>query len=194
MRLILALLTLWAFDAYAQPYAGLRFSDTRLQPNIAASARIGSTYEVHEGQGVVGLYGGYARGAWSVEIGGGELAKRESNNVSATYDIRQDISSSYVYAGLLRHWHYGHWSAHAMLAAARVSFKNHEYGWNETGPAENLNYGADRAPMYALGAGYDFGRLTLRADAFVIRDVIRSWWTRPGSDIKGVSVSLEHHF
>lgn len=195
MKSIAAAILFSATSAFAQPYVGVRFGVSSLDPNISG-ARFGHTYHLSDNRTITNLYVGYTRGDWSVEIGGGSLARRHSHNISATYDIVQDISADHLYGAVLRHWRRGDLSAHAMLGAARVMFKNHEYGSNETGPnVTQLNYGSDRAPIYGFGLAYRLGpRLTARMDAVRIDRVIRSHWTRPHSDITLASAGLHYHF
>lgn len=188
-----AFLALHAEPARSQPYAGIRNAVTTLEPN--AIGRTGPRYDVKNERSVTNLFAGYHFGDWAVEVGGGSLARRTAHNVGATFDIVQDISASHVYIAGLRRWRFGDMSVHAMLGATRVMFKNHEYGTNENGPGQTqLNYGADRAPIYGFGGAYRIDHATsVRLDAFRIDKVVRSHWTGD-SDITFIGLGLQRSF
>jgi hypothetical protein len=180
------------WPAYADAYAGIRLTYSAQKPNVLGD-RVGPTYIVRDRLLAAGVYVGYTTNTWSLEVGAGPLGSRSSHNVGRGFDIQQIIETKHVYGAVLHHWQFGRFSPHVLLGLSRVSMKNHEFGFNETGAAVQLNYSHTSAPMLGGGGTYRFAKVDLRAEAFRIANVARSIWTN-SSDVTAVSVGVQYRF
>lgn len=178
--------------AEAQTYIGVRAQHSEQEVNRIG--RVGDRYGVADCRTVLVLYAGARFKYLDLELGGGPLGRRSSQNTSATFDIKQVISTDHVYAAVLPRWRFGDYSMHGIVGFSRVRMKNHEYGRNENGPdQEQRNTSVGTVPIFGAGLQYDLRSVAMRFEAFRIKNVARSYWTE-SSDIKAVAIGLHYKF
>jgi hypothetical protein len=178
--------------AIAEPYVGLRLQYSAQVPNTLGPT-VGPIYDVDDRLLTLGLYAGYSFERWSVEVGGGPLGSRTAHNVGSTFDITQIIETKHVYGNVMYRWRLGQFSPYLLLGLSRVTMKNFEYGFNETGPAVQENYSSTTTPMLGGGVAYALGKCELRVDVFRINNVAQSIHTN-SSDVFAGSVGIHYRF
>lgn len=162
--------------------------------HVSNLGRAGFAYPVDEQYTTGNVFAGYSFGVWAVEAGGGPLGQFNSEDISNTFDIKQQITTEHFFVAVLRHFRFGAFSINGRLGVSRVAMKNHEYGFNENGPNQDFQESsAATAPMFGGGAAYAFGRIAVRADLFRINNVARSFHAE-NSDITTFALGLQYSF
>jgi hypothetical protein len=174
-------------------YVGARNLSSSQSVNGSAP-RTGPTYDVEGNTNAAQLYVGYTVRGWSLEGGAGALSARSSHNVSTSFDIRQDIETRITYLALRREIAFGPVSLGVLAGMARVTMRNHEYGWNENGPDQDWhNTTAERVPLFGLSAAYGVEHAVMRVELLRVNNIARSPWTR-SSDVTAIAVGLHYTF
>lgn len=172
--------------SHSQPYVGaaLGYSHAEFPPSTNEGCWTCSTsYEqsTDAPQGMV--FAGYQFKYLALELGAGSLSTYRCHNVGAftsgPYDIRQEIDTRMSYVRGLVSYPMGNWKPFMSLGVARVTMKNHEYGYNDPSLqfVEQLNYDVRTKPLYGAGIVYDFGRVAVRAELTRVDTVAVSHWT-----------------
>lgn len=167
--------------SFSQPYigAGVGTSNADLP---ASSRECGNCThgEIHTHATVYQGFAGYDFGRFALEAGAGTLSGYRSHNVRTTSDIRQEIDTRDLFARGLLFLSTGELRPFLSLGFARVTMKNHEYGWNDPSKkfVEQVNYDTRTRPIFGLGAEYSVApRTALRLEATRINNVAISHWT-----------------
>ena len=178
-RLLLAVcIFAWAIYGHAQPYVGISvgYSYAKL-PESSKECDNCSTHYLDAHAMPANVFAGYQTSRWAAEIGGGTLSAYHSHNVRPPLpsDIKQDITTQQLYARGLYFLADGKPRPFVSLGAARVSMKNHEYGYNDPSlqHVEQVNYDVRTRPTF--GAGVQYG--ALRAEITQVNHVAVSHWT-----------------
>ena len=193
-RLVLAVLFLAAaVPCFAGPYLGGSVLYTR--QHVSDIGRSGDAYPIHEWTTTGNLFVGYASGAWALELGGGPLSRFYSENISQTFDVKQEIRTKHVYITALGHVRLdGAFKAFGRLGVSRVTMTNHEYGFNENGSNQDFRESTTSyAPMFGGGLSYTYHSVTVRLEAFWINNVARSSHAEH-SDISAYGLGLQYNF
>lgn len=136
--------------------------------------------EMHTHAPVYQAFAGYDFGRFALEAGAGTLSGYRSHNIRTTGDIRQEIDTRDLFARGLFFLSTRDLRPFLSLGLARVSMKNHEYGWNDPSMkfVEQVNYDVRTRPIFGLGAEYSVTPKTaLRVTATRINNVAISHWT-----------------
>lgn len=188
-----ALLLVCAIPCFAQFYAGASLLYTR--QHVSDLGRAGFSYPIHEWYPTGNLFIGYASGRWAVELGWGPLSQFRSENISTTFDVKQDIKTKYEHVAVLGRVPFDRgFKMFGKLGISRVTMTNHEYGFNENGPNQDFRESSTAyAPIFGGGVTYDFRPVTLRAEVFWINNVARSSHAEH-SDITAYVLGLQYNF
>lgn len=173
--------------SHSQVYVGaaVGYSEAKL-PNSGNEGcwSCSTTYEkdLNALQGMA--FAGYQYKNFALEAGVGSLSRMRFHNVGAfpstgPYNIRQEVDTRMVYLRGLASYPIGHWEPFISLGAARVTMKNHEWGYNDPSLAfvEQLNYDVRVRPIVGAGIAYDFGRVAIRSEFTRVNNVAVSHWT-----------------
>lgn len=170
-----------AIPSRAQPYLGLSAgSSNAILPESSKECGNCIQSEMHTRFPVYQAFAGYDFGLVAIEGGAGSLSGYRSHNIRTTGDIRQEIDTRDLYVRGLVFLSDGNLKPFASFGLARVSMKNHEYGWNDPSMkfVEQVNYDTRTRPIFGVGAMYRLSdRFSVRAEVTRITHVAVSHWT-----------------
>lgn len=200
MKYMLICLFVLSGSAIAQPYAGVAIGGSKAKlPDQSRECADCSVHLYDNTFAQAQVYAGYRRGAWAVEIGTGRLSKYRTHNVRPPRpaDIYQEIDTRRLYVQAMRFVSIGAgWEAFGAFGFARVTMKNHEYGYNDPSLqfVEQVNYDTRTKPMIGAGVQYRIDKtISARLELNRVNNVGVSYWTLH-QDVKSIWLGVHSNF